>query len=121
MSNMLKWNDFFIEKQLQLASSALDYPEEPIPTGIAGLKFQLGAEAARKPFEPPVKVERQPMLNTSQLHRAKRVAPVATKKFDMDMTLEEVQAAQVRNKDLKVVSKRKFAKLAATNRNQMEI
>ena len=44
-----------------------------------------------------------------------------TKKSDMDMTLEEVQAAQVRHKDLKVVRKNKFAKLAATNRNQMEM
>ena len=121
MSNMLKWDDFFIEKQLQLASSALDYPAEPIPAGIAGLKFQLGAEAARKPFEPPVKAERQPVSNASQLHRVKRIQSVVTKKSDMDMTLEEVQAAQVRHKDLKVVRKNKFAKLAATNRNQMEM
>jgi len=121
MSHLLEWKEFFFEKEFQLAESALDYPEEPIPTGIAGLKFQLGAEAARKPFEPPVKAERQPVSNASQLHKVKRVQSVATKKSDMDMTLEEVQAAQVRHKDLKVVSKRKFAKLAATNRNQMEM
>ena len=121
MSNMLKWDEFFLEKQLQLATSVEDYPEEPIPAGMAGLKFQLGVAAARMPFEPPVKVERQPVSNASQLHRAKRVQSVVTKKSDMDMTLEEVQAAQVRHKDLKVVSKRKFAKLAATNRNQVEM
>jgi len=121
MSNMLKWDDFFMEKQLQLASSALDYPEEPIPAGMAGLKFQLGVAAARMPFEPPVKAERQPVSNASQLHRAKRVQSVVAKKSDMDMTLEEVQATQVHRKDLKVVRKNKFAKLAATNRNQMEM
>jgi hypothetical protein len=109
MSHLLKWKEFFLEKELQLACSALDYPSEEIPAHLVVTEV--------KPFVPPTaRSDQQPSSNASQIHKAPRKTNFRIKS-DMDMSLEDTLQPR---KNVEVKPKHKFKKLAMENRSKVQ-